>query len=176
MRVAFTSDLHFMAWAETLEPVNSVPGLYHALHDISEQNPDILVINGDFTNGKVRDYNLAIRARLLVFLHQPVDNTVANSQHTCFQSEEIRAVLKERPNTFLISGHTHQRMDQPTQFILEDGVPYVGGGCVLDDNHKAALSNWRRRRRRFAFEITKRCDGWTVIKFSFHNLTGRTDL
>ncbi|MFD1674535.1 metallophosphoesterase family protein [Alicyclobacillus fodiniaquatilis] len=222
MRIAVASDLHFMAWKETLEPVDSVPGLYHALHDISLQKPDILIINGDLTNGKVRDYELAMRAirqfvdvpvyytmgnheyygyyednpyswslaqtrfltytkqahiyfakdfadtrfiflspegyhpdwhdsawlsptqvkwfaaqvqdwsgRLFVFLHQPLNNTVVNSGNTCFQSEELQAILCGRSNTFFMSGHTHQRMDQPAQFIQKDKVHYVGGGCVL---------------------------------------------
>lgn len=223
MKIAVTSDLHFMAWADTLEPVDHVPCLYHALHDIAEQRPDLVVINGDLTNGKARDYDLAMRAihhyldmpvlftmgnheyygyyedkgyswsmaqqrflsytgqdtiyksldlddvrlvllstegyhpdwhdaawlsptqlrwfesttkdwrgRLIVFLHQPINGTVVNSEMTCFQSEEIQSILAHRPNTFVISGHTHQRMDQPGQFQYRDGVYYVGGGCTLD--------------------------------------------
>lgn len=223
MKIAVTSDLHFMAWAETLEPVDSVPGIYHALRDIADQHPDIVVINGDLTNGKIRDYDLAMRAiqrfidvpvfftmgnheyygyyedkpyswalaqnrfrsytsqetiyfyrdfddtrlvflspegyhpdwhdsawlspkqiawlkttveswseRLIVFLHQPIDNTVTNSNHTCFQSEEIQEILADRADTFVVSGHTHQRMDQPTQCRFLKNVYYIGGGCVLN--------------------------------------------
>lgn len=225
LRLAVCSDLHFMAWAETLEPVDWVPGLYHALHDIMEQNPDAVVINGDLTNGKVRDYELAMRAishfihvpiyytmgnheyygyyedkpyswalarkrflhftgqssiyfekrignttliflspegyhpdfhdsawlspaqlgwfaerlakadkPVLVFLHQPLNHTVANSGNTCFQTPELKQILANYPDTLLISGHTHQRMDQPSQFVTQQGIHYVGGGCVLKDH------------------------------------------
>ncbi|WAH35574.1 metallophosphoesterase family protein [Alicyclobacillus dauci] len=223
-RLAACSDLHFMAWAETLEPVDWVPALYHALQDISAQNPDMVVINGDLTNGKVRDYDLAMRALsqyvhvpvlytmgnheyygfyeeenystklaqerflhftkqnaiyfeksldnitlfclspealhphwhdsawlstvqltwlrsrletcsgpIAVFLHQPVNDTVANSENTCFQSLELVQILSSYPNdVFVVSGHTHQRMDQESQYVLKNGVHYIGGGCVLD--------------------------------------------
>lgn len=226
LRLAVCSDLHFMAWAETLEPVDWVPGLYHALHDISEQKPDALIINGDLTNGKIRDYELAMRALthfihvpifytmgnheyygyyedqsysfqlaqarflhytgqtdiyfekqikqvslfflspegyhpdwhdsgwlspkqvawfaerlsrkigpVLVFLHQPLNQTVAASENTCFQSTELKQLLASyQDDILLVSGHTHQRMDQHSQYVQENNVHYVGGGCVLKEN------------------------------------------
>ncbi|MCL6443291.1 MAG: metallophosphoesterase [Alicyclobacillus sp.] len=225
LRFSVMSDLHFMAWKDTLEPVEWVPALRDALQDVSALQPDFLVINGDLTNGKLRDYDLALRiisetiscpvfytmgnheyygfyedenfscdvaqARFLqytrqssiyytheqagayfiflsterytpdlrdagwigpeqlhwlnrqldsaptgpvfVFFHQPVNHTVANSIDTCVQSDDVRCVLKTRPGVMFFTGHTHCRMDQPSQLVQQDGVWYIGGGCVCND-------------------------------------------
>lgn len=219
------SDLHFMAWKVTELPVEWVPSLKRSLSDIAALGPDLLVVNGDLTNGKDRDYRLAMRilketcafpvcftmgnheyydfyedphftlagarerflaytgmdsiyyekrldgctllflsteayapdtndagwlsseqlawleARLrlapegpvFAFFHQPVNDTVAESTNTCVQSERLRDILGTRPGVFWITGHTHCRMDREDQLALQDGVVYVGGGCLCGD-------------------------------------------
>jgi len=57
--IALLSDLHFMAWKETNQPVEWIPVVEDALRDIASLRPDCMIINGDLTNGKERDYQLA---------------------------------------------------------------------------------------------------------------------
>jgi Icc protein len=228
---AVLSDLHFMAWKETLAPVEWVPQLQQAIADVVSLRPHFIVFNGDLTNGKLRDYELALKTiqsacdmpvyftmgnheyygyyeqddyapeafsvaraqerflkftglteiyyerrhggytflflscerytpelkdagwlsqeqlhwfaeRLMaappgpvfVFFHQPVNDTVADSRHTCVQSDELRAILRQREDTLFFSGHTHCRMDRPDQFVIQDGTVFVGGGCPHGEN------------------------------------------
>lgn len=228
--LAVTSDWHFMAWKETQAPVEWVPSLCTALDDLASLRPNLLVVNGDLTNGKERDYRLAassltdhFTARaldcpvyytmgnheyygyyedspfssalaqerflrhtgqqqiyqrvdrrgytclflsteryapdmsdagwlsdeqltwcerqlsaapagpLLIFVHQPVNDTVADSNETLLQSDRLRAILSRRSGVFVFSGHTHCRMDRPDQLVAADGVFYVGGGCLCAD-------------------------------------------
>lgn len=232
------SDLHFMAWKETDAPVEWVSVLEDALDDIDRLQPQFLVVNGDLTNGKDRDYRLAMRVlhdkcrmpvyytmgnheyygfweqsdypdrkfslsaaqqRFLdytgmesiyyekriaglpflflsterydpdmkdagwlspeqlewlkrrlrsssegpafVFFHHPVNGTVAESNETCFQSEELKTVLAERSGVILFTGHTHCRMDRSDQIVPDPDrkTLYVGGGCLHND---ASQSRW----------------------------------
>lgn len=223
LRIGVFSDLHVMVWRDTEAPVPWVPTLEHALADAAELGPDLLVLNGDLTNGKERDYRLAMRllrqrcpqvetaftmgnheyygyweeesfspdlARerfrrwtgqeahyherrlggatllflstedytpdmkdagylsprqlawfeerliaappgpVLTFFHQPVNGTVADSEATCLQSDQLRAILAKRPGTLFFSGHTHARMDRPDQLLLQDSTLFVGGGAL----------------------------------------------
>lgn len=218
---AVLSDMHFMAWKETGAPVDWTPALEKVLSDVHAKGPDFVVINGDLTNGKERDYALALaslrrfcprrayftmgnheyygfheeedftpalaQARfcrhagrqhpwyeqrvaglsflflateryapdmndaawlsdvqlrwfadrleaappgpVFAFLHQPVGGTVAGSEGSCFQSDELRAILRRRPGVIFCSGHTHCRMDRADQLVVQDGTLFVGGGC-----------------------------------------------
>lgn len=218
------SDMHFMAWKETNAPVEWVESLERSIGDIASLAPDFLVSNGDQTNGKERDWRLAVSTinklcpfpvcytmgnheyygfyeddpfslagaqrrfldysghdhiyyelqmsgvRLLflstetytpelndagwlsdeqltwlegkleasngpviVFFHQPLNDTVAESNGTCVQSEEMKRILNRHPGVFLVSGHTHCAMDRDDQLVEIDGVRYVGGGCLCGD-------------------------------------------
>lgn len=221
------SDMHFMAWKETDDPVEWVPQLEQSIQDAVSQNPDAVIFNGDLTNGKERDYRLAMRhirktipqptyftmgnheyygvyededfsfagaqdrfrhftdqshvyyevrrpdctliflsperylpaefgeaawlseeqlnwfenrillaapaLPVLVFLHQPINDTVTNSTNYCIQSEEIRAILRKRPGCLFLTGHTHCRMDQPTQLVAQDETIFIGGGAACND-------------------------------------------
>jgi Icc protein len=230
------SDLHFMAWKDTNAPVDWVPVLEAALEDIASLRPRFVVVNGDLTNGKARDYRLAMSTLasvcrmpvyftmgnheyyglweptdypdgqfnvsaaqrrfldftgmealyygkqwagfpflflstehydpdmkdagwlspqqldwlklrlqqhpigpLFAFFHQPVNGTVADSEHTCFQSDELRALLARRPGVLWFSGHTHCRMDRPDQIVAEERTLYVGGGCL---HNETSQSRW----------------------------------
>ncbi|MCL6632152.1 MAG: metallophosphoesterase [Alicyclobacillus herbarius] len=223
---AVFSDLHFMAWKETLSPVEWVPQVNGCLEDAHQQQPDFVVLNGDLTNGKQRDYDLAFAAirntfscpvyctmgnheyygyyepedyapesyslkaaqqrflrysgmpniyysveqsgcvflflsceaytpdlkdagwlseaqlawlqerladppsgPVFIFLHQPLNQTVAESHDTLIQSDALQAILRTHPQTLVFTGHTHCRMDRADQFVQQDGVWYVGGGC-----------------------------------------------
>lgn len=218
---AVMSDLHFMAWKETNLPVEWIPQVESAIRDIASLNPHFLILNGDLTNGKVRDYELAqrvlsahiscpryytmgnheyygyyedlnysdlgaqtrflhytqmpflyyefvvnsipflclstehyspdindagclstaqltwLQARLNawsghtvhVFFHQPVNETVAESNNTCIESAALRMLLQQHSRVILYTGHTHCRMDRSDQILTEQGVLYVGGGC-----------------------------------------------
>lgn len=233
LRIAVFSDMHFMAWKDTNLPVEWVPQLANSLKDAVALAPDLVVMNGDLTNGKVRDYELAMRHMnenihvptfftmgnheyygyyededysfemaqrrfmehtgqksiyysettaeasllflspecykpdefgdaawlsksqlawfeetllaapankpVLIFLHQPIDDTVANSTGYCVSSPEMRQILAKRRGCFVISGHTHCRMDRADQFVIQDGTVYVGGGCCCND---VAQSRW----------------------------------
>jgi Icc protein len=225
-RIAVFSDMHFMAWQQTLAPVEWVPDLERALQDAARQSPDIFVCNGDLTNGKDRDYDLAMSAirrhcgrpkhyftmgnheyygfyedadfsddlaqqrflhhtgmpnihfevrrfglslvflstdgyrpdwkdagvlhpatlhwleqrllnappgPVLVWFHQPVNDTVADSTNTCMQSDELRSIFSKRPGVLFLSGHTHCRMDRKDQLVYQDGTLFVGGGCAFGD-------------------------------------------
>jgi Icc protein len=232
---AVASDLHFMAWKETDAPVEWVKILEQALDDITRLQPDFLVVNGDLTNGKERDYRLAMRflnercpmpifytmgnheyyghwepddypegfglsaaqerflaftgmdaiyyeklikgfpflflsterydpdmkdagwisdeqlrwleerlnqhasGPVFVFFHQPVNGTVANSENTCFQSDELRSLFRRRPGVILFSGHTHCRMDREDQIFVDQKTLYVGGGCL---HNETSQSRW----------------------------------
>lgn len=219
------SDLHFMAYKDTGEPVDWVPFLNREVLHIAKLQPDFIVVNGDLTNGKERDYRLALsvlrrcgmpiyytmgnheyygyyedegftpelaqqrfltltgspgiyydktvhgfpllflstedytpdsrdaawlsnrqlgwleeRLRLaasagkpaLLFLHQPVNGTVADSDNTCMQSDALRSILRRFPGNMLFSGHTHCRMDREDQIVRQDGTVFVGGGCMYE--------------------------------------------
>lgn len=227
LRIAIFSDMHFMAWKDTNLPVEWVPQLVDSLVDAKSLSPDIVVMNGDLTNGKDRDYVLAMEhvhsnitvptyftmgnheyygyyeddgysfemaqqrfmqhtgqqsiyystvmpqatllflspecykpdefgdaawisdaqlawfehallnapsdKAVLIFLHQPINDTVANSTGYCVSSDDIRRVLAKRPGCFMISGHTHCQMDRTDQFVIQDGTVFVGGGCCCND-------------------------------------------
>ncbi|CAN7763512.1 metallophosphoesterase [Paenibacillus sp. LjRoot153] len=77
----------------------------------------------------VSDYHLP----LFIFFHQPVNGTVAESKRTCNQSEKLMALLRQRPNIFFFTGHTHCPMDRPNQLIQQDGVIFVGGGALCTE-------------------------------------------
>jgi Icc protein len=223
---AVVSDMHFMAYKDPEKPVDWVESLEEQLAYIASLKPEIIVSNGDLTNGKERDYRLAVQAigrqcpmpvchtmgnheyygyyedegfssalaqerflrmtgmpaiyyrldlhgRTMLFLstesyapdmgdagwlseqqlrwldrqletacpdgpvfvyfHQPVNDTVADSNGSCIQSEQLRAILRKRPGTFLFSGHTHTRMDRDDQIAVQDGIVYVGGGCMCEE-------------------------------------------
>jgi 3',5'-cyclic-AMP phosphodiesterase len=229
-----TSDLHFMAWKETDAPVEWVSVLEDALEDIHSLHPQFLVVNGDLTNGKDRDYRLAMRVLndkcrkpiyytmgnheyygyweqsdypdqkfslsaaqqrfldytgmesiyyekhivglpflflsterynsdlkdagwlspeqlawlkkrmqpspegpMFVFFHQPVNGTVAESNETCIQSEELKTFFAERPGIILFTGHTHCRMDRTDQIFSDRKTLYVGGGCLHNDSSQS---------------------------------------
>jgi 3',5'-cyclic-AMP phosphodiesterase len=70
---------------------------------------------------------------VFVFFHQPINDTVAESVNTCLQSNEMHAILKNRPGTLFITGHTHCRMDRADQLVLQDGTLFVGGGCAYGE-------------------------------------------
>ncbi len=226
-RFVVASDLHFMAWKDTDLPVEWVPQIRASLEDIASLEPDWLVINGDLTNGKERDYRLAMRtieetcpfpvyftmgnheyygyyedesfsielarerflkytgqqsisyyrdaanARfifmstenyspdlkdagwisedrqawlqalldgaakkiagpIIIFFHQPVNDTVAESQGTFVQSDAITQILRKHERVVWFSGHTHCRMDRPDQIADRGATLFVGGGCVGD--------------------------------------------
>ncbi|WP_067934103.1 metallophosphoesterase family protein [Alicyclobacillus kakegawensis] len=223
---AVLSDLHFMAWKETLVPVEWVPQVVDCLEDAMAQRPDFIVLNGDLTNGKRRDYDLAFASihralscpvystmgnheyygyyepddyapapfslqgaqqrfleytglpsiyyaverngyaflflsceayapdlkdagwlsdaqlawlqqeldripagPVFLFMHQPLNHTVAQSENTLPQSDALLTILKSRPQTLVFSGHTHCRMDRVDQLVHQDGTWFVGGGC-----------------------------------------------
>ncbi|GGJ02951.1 hypothetical protein GCM10010885_10280 [Alicyclobacillus cellulosilyticus] len=231
-RIAVFSDMHFMAWQDTLAPVEWVEQLEADLADTAALVPQLFVCNGDLTNGKARDYELAMRTirrhlphtpcvftmgnheyygyyedvpfdwdlaqhrflqytgmpglhqvqqrfgltliflstegyqpdwhdagfltqqtlawfeaqlhasspgPVLVWFHQPIDGTVAKSEHTCLVSEALRTILARRPGTVFISGHTHCPMDRDDQFIVDGTTLFVGGGCAFGD---APQSRW----------------------------------
>lgn len=218
------SDLHFMAYKDTDLPVEWVPFLQREIQFVNSLKPSFIVINGDLTNGKERDYKLAastmqqvkmpvfytmgnheyygiyeehsftneiahqrfldytgcpsiyyekiihgftflflatenyttggneagwisaaqlnwLQERLklsykkpvFVFLHHPVNKTVAESDHTCMQSNELRKIFSKHPGVLLFSGHTHCRMDRNDQFIKEEGIIFIGGGCLYQE-------------------------------------------
>jgi 3',5'-cyclic AMP phosphodiesterase CpdA len=77
---AVASDLHFMAWKDTGAPVEWVPRLEEALADLAALNPKFLVINGDLTNGKLRDYRLAVRT-MRQLCPMPVYYTMGNHEY-----------------------------------------------------------------------------------------------
>ncbi|QQE80543.1 metallophosphoesterase [Alicyclobacillus sp. SO9] len=221
LSVSIFSDLHIMTWKETEAPVSTVPTVEDALIDADSLSPDLYVMNGDITNGKARDFRLAMRllekhchqplyytmgnheyygyyedpeftcekaqqqfcsytkqgtiyskqiiqnhsffflstekyspdlkdagwlsdtqlkwfeqefetaksGPVFVFFHQPINATVAKSDDTCVQSEELRKILETRDNVFFITGHTHSRMDIREQLVRQNGVCYIGGGC-----------------------------------------------
>ena len=56
------SDLHFMAYKDTHLPVDWVPMLHREIDYIFSLRPSFIVVNGDLTNGKERDYRLAASA------------------------------------------------------------------------------------------------------------------
>jgi 3',5'-cyclic-AMP phosphodiesterase len=217
------SDLHFMAYEDST-PVDWVHFLEQELSHIASQKPDFIVINGDLTNGKVRDYRLAasaltqcdmpvyytmgnheyygyyededftpalaqqrfikmtgtydifyekiiqgfpflflstenytpdsndagwlsdnqirwfderltaaVSSPLFVFLHHPINNTVAESDDTCMQSDQVRAVLHKHPNVLFFSGHTHCRMDREDQRVQQGSTVFFGGGCMYNE-------------------------------------------
>jgi 3',5'-cyclic AMP phosphodiesterase CpdA len=225
-----SSDLHFMAWRETGAPVEWVAVLDAALQDIAGLKPHLFIVNGDLTNGKERDYQLAMRVLrskqlpstfftmgnheyygfwepadypehtfsvakakerflahtgmdriyyakeiegclfvflsqeeydpvwkdagwisaeqlkwlehqlqthpgwpVFVFFHQPLNDTVADSNQTCPQSEAIQSLLARRPGIVWFSGHTHSRMDQDDQIYTGTNTLYVGGGCLHNE-------------------------------------------
>lgn len=214
-----------MAWQHTNEPVEWVAELERCIMEICTMGPDFLVCNGDITNGKERDYTIAMNVLYshcgfplyftmgnheyygfyedvgfssfhaqhrflrhtghvaiyyevkhdgvqflflstelytpdmndagwlsprqlawldeklraadgpaIVFFHQPVNNTVADSIGTCIQSAELQRILSQRSDVFFFSGHTHCRMDRDDQLIERSGVRYVGGGCLCGEN------------------------------------------
>jgi Icc protein len=75
------SDLHFMAWKETEAAVAWVPVLEAALADIAALQPRFMVVNGDLTNGKARDYRLAMEALASVRRSMPVYFTMGNHEY-----------------------------------------------------------------------------------------------
>jgi 3',5'-cyclic AMP phosphodiesterase CpdA len=218
------SDLHFMAYKDPERPVEWVPFLRQEIAYIRSLRPDFIVCNGDLTNGKERDYRLAMAAfrecpmpvyytmgnheyygcyedpgvtaeaaqrRFLeqtgmpsifyekvfmgipflfmstenytpdsndaawlsdnqlnwlderlaasegrpafVFLHQPVNDTVAGSVNTCRESERLSDILARHPGVLLFSGHTHCRMDREDQIVRRNGTVFVGGGCMYEE-------------------------------------------
>lgn len=222
---AVLSDLHFMAYKEPEVPVEWVPFLREAIAEIAATGPRFIVCNGDLTNGKERDYRLAmaafeacpmpvyytmgnheyygrfeeegftsamaqerflrwtgmpsifyerevesfrflflstehytpdsneaawlsdaqlgwLEARLaaapgnrpaFVFLHHPVNGTVAGSDNTCRESEQLLAILARQPHVVLFSGHTHCRMDRDDQIVRRGVSVFVGGGCLYEE-------------------------------------------
>ena len=218
------SDLHFMAYKEPETPVEWVPFLQREIEYISSLSPAFIVCNGDLTNGKERDYRLAMDAfgkcpmpvyytmgnheyygcyeesgftakkaqerflrmtrmpdlyykqviggirflflstehytpdsneagwltneqldwfemqlaaarerAVFVFLHHPVNGTVANSDGTLLASDHVLNLLKQHANVVLFSGHTHCRMDREDQFVRRDSAVFVGGGCMYQE-------------------------------------------
>ncbi|MCL6455109.1 MAG: metallophosphoesterase [Alicyclobacillus sp.] len=87
IRFAVLSDLHFMVWKETHAPVEWVPTLEHALEDLTGLGPDFLVINGDLTNGKERDYELAMRI-IRRTCPLPVMYTMGNHEYYGYYEDE----------------------------------------------------------------------------------------
>ena len=69
-----------------------------------------------------------------VFLHHPLNDTVAGSTDTCRASAAIRAMLERRSNVLLFSGHTHCRMDREDQLVRSGGNVFVGGGCMYEEH------------------------------------------
>ncbi|REE67319.1 3',5'-cyclic AMP phosphodiesterase CpdA [Paenibacillus taihuensis] len=221
---AVLSDLHFMAYKEPERPVDWVPFLREEISHLNAMQPSFIVVNGDLTNGKERDYRLAMTAfaqcsmpvyytmgnheyygcyeeenftsekahhrfldwtsmpwiyfekriggismlflstehyapdsneaawlskrqldwleeRLstangctsLVFLHHPVNGTVAASENTCRESTPILEIFERYPNVILFSGHTHCRMDREDQIVRRKDAVFVGGGCLYED-------------------------------------------
>ncbi|MCL6625112.1 MAG: metallophosphoesterase [Alicyclobacillus shizuokensis] len=84
---AVLSDLHFMAWKDTLAPVEWVPQVIDSLEDAVCQQPDFVVLNGDLTNGKRRDYDLAFQAIRQV-VPCPVYCTMGNHEYYGFYEPE----------------------------------------------------------------------------------------
>lgn len=60
-RLVVFSDMHFMAWKDTNAPVEWVEQLERCLQDAQSLQPDLVMFNGDLTNGKERDYELAFK-------------------------------------------------------------------------------------------------------------------
>lgn len=222
--ISVLSDLHFMAYQDTGAPVDWVEFLEREINYIASLQPHFIVINGDLTNGKERDYRLAssvlsgcgipihytmgnheyygfyedqdftpelAQRRFLqftgcpgiyyeqkiqdftflflstenytpdsneagwlsdtqlrwfeerlsaaagrpafVFLHHPINDTVADSDNSCCQSDQLCAILREFPNVLLFSGHTHCRMDRDDQMVRRDGTVFIGGGCMYEE-------------------------------------------
>jgi len=85
--IAVMSDLHVMAWKETNAPVEWVPQVQEAVADIASLKPSLLVIEGDLTNGKVRDYRLA-RQILTAHCDFPIHYTMGNHEYYGYYEEE----------------------------------------------------------------------------------------
>jgi len=223
---AVMSDLHFMAYQEPETPVEWVPFLEQEIDYIAALGPQFIVCNGDLTNGKARDYRLAMAAfgrcgmpvyytmgnheyygyyeepdftvelaqrRFLemtgmpglyyelevegcaflflsteyyapdineggwlsdaqlewlkerlsaagdrptfVFLHHPVNGTVADSVHTCLVSGQLLDILDQcRQNVMVFTGHTHCRIDREDQIVRRGGTVFFGGGCMYEEH------------------------------------------
>ncbi|WP_309119611.1 metallophosphoesterase [Paenibacillus sp.] len=107
-------------------------------------------------------------APTFVFMHHPLNDTVAGSEGTCLASERVRSLLDRRKNALLFSGHTHCRMDRDDQLVRRGGNVFVGGGCMYEEHpqsrwvdvyeDRAVLRLLCHRERRWldAFEATAR--------------------
>ena len=71
-----------------------------------------------------------------VFLHQPLQNTVAasvgaNPMGGSGQAKELRAILAKNPQAKLwFSGHTHRRIDADGQVVHDGGTAFVALGST----------------------------------------------
>lgn len=73
----------------------------------------------------------------VVCLHQPLQDTVlwtfgGNDFAGCGQIKELRAILARNPQVKLwLSGHTHLRVEEPGQRVVQGGVTYASLGSTF---------------------------------------------
>lgn len=81
---------------------------------------------------------------IFVFLHQPLQNTVAGSKTMTYnlgvvQHERLRAILAKHPQAILFSGHTHWEL-KSAQTLVRDGFTMVNTSSVYEPYSEANIA------------------------------------
>ena len=105
------------------------------------ENADIPVISNeqyDWLEETIREDAEEMKP-IFVFLHQPIDDTIHCSEEwgARFESNRLKEILQQYPQTFLFSGHTHCLTEHP-RTVYQDGFTMVGTGSVSKNRYYEA--------------------------------------